>query len=515
MARAISVAFFFNADHESLGNVYGPPCTGRLLEALERLDQPYPTQILKGDLLTHSLAYDIERVSVTKGKDKRRTTGATYRPNMDRYKLILCELADSLAVGLHTIKPTQFLYSLAHHRIWTLVGVSISPDHVSQLEDFLSPFSPYLGLAEIDTGNPLHVSLFTLVDGVFFKDGRLHCRGDQELSHEEAVAFFASTHGANKDPVVLDPETYAAVVPESIVPSEISSRGRLTEERVAGKSDITHHQRVAKALLDYVSANPEVGELEFDTKFSGDNSEFHCEERKIKDYLLDRDHPDGGPKARFFIDILGIERNDWRYLADQIVQGMRSAGLFRVKKNNFGVSHGAFVLITGRNERTAVIQTGWEIRNGEPARLVTAYPEGEFRNDSLQASVANVVSMLLEGDERWAAIYDRAHRAGLSAAYECVPTPMIVDGDPIFEGKCGFAWINVPNARTGFARWLRQNGLGDKGHPSGCDVFVQLSREQLKFADTQSIEPKKAYAKAFANVLQANGITCRVESRLD
>ncbi len=43
---------------------------------------------------------------------------------------------------------------------------------------------------------------------------------------------------------------------------------------------------------------------------------------KFTDYLFNRSHDRGGAKARFVIDELGFEPDDWRYLAAQFYDGL-------------------------------------------------------------------------------------------------------------------------------------------------------------------------------------------------
>ncbi len=92
-------AFFFNAEHSSLGTFYGPPCTATILKALESYGEDINTRILHGDMLPHSLVYNISSISRVEGvKSKAVTT--SYAPDMALYKLVLCDLADSLKAPL-------------------------------------------------------------------------------------------------------------------------------------------------------------------------------------------------------------------------------------------------------------------------------------------------------------------------------------------------------------------------------------------------------------------------------
>ena len=85
---------------------------------------------------------------------------------------------------------------------------------------------------------------------------------------------------------------------------------------------------------------------------------------------------------------------------------------------------------------------------------------------------------------------------------------MEVEGYPVvMEGMCGGAYVRVPDARSGFARWAIRTGKGTKDHKSG----TLLSAD----ADSQSADRAAAYARAFATVLRQNGVSCDVEEYID
>jgi len=60
-------------------------------------------------------------------------------------------------------------------------------------------------------------------------------------------------------------------------------------------------------------------------------------EEKLVGYALDRAHPRGCHKARVFSSALGIERADWRYLRDQLVEGVVEAPVRGMRITPFGV----------------------------------------------------------------------------------------------------------------------------------------------------------------------------------
>lgn len=106
-------------------------------------------------------------------------------------------------------------------------------------------------------------------------------------------------------------------------------------------------------------------------------------------------------------------------------------------------------------------------------------------------------------------------------AYEdCVPQPVRfypagtdpdVTGETVEDGLCGFAWVRIAPATSKFARWLKTLETDKfrlhKGYPSGLEIWPANV--------SQSWERKKAWAKAFAEVLAEYGIKAYPGDRLD
>jgi len=112
-------------------------------------------------------------------------------------------------------------------------------------------------------------------------------------------------------------------------------------------------------------------------------------------------------------------------------------------------------------------------------------------------------------------IWEEAEAAGLASARACVPEPMIVTSRTATEQKtyyepqgwCGFASIRFAG-NTAFGRWAKRVGHATPAsYGGGLSVHVREGG--------QSYEIKCAYARAFAGVLNENGIKARVEAFLD
>jgi len=107
-------------------------------------------------------------------------------------------------------------------------------------------------------------------------------------------------------------------------------------------------------------------------------------------------------------------------------------------------------------------------------------------------------------------LFTRAFKAGITAGNAHAPTPMVVQGyenQPIMDGVCGFAWINVRPGTSSFARWLVKEKGCRKSYHGGIDVWIHEFN--------QSYERKLAAAHAMADVLRKAGINAYGQGRID
>jgi hypothetical protein len=125
-------------------------------------------------------------------------------------------------------------------------------------------------------------------------------------------------------------------------------------------------------------------------------------------------------------------------------------------------------------------------------------------------------------DEINSKLHAEAHAAGMKAGEGVRPAPMLVveranafdDNspvvkayEPVMEGVCGYAWVNIRPATCSFARWLSKNNIGHSSYHGGWDMWVG------EFG--QSMERKEAYARAYAEVLRQHDIKAHTMSRMD
>lgn len=147
------------------------------------------------------------------------------------------------------------------------------------------------------------------------------------------------------------------------------------------------------------------------------------------------------------------------------------------------------------------------------------------RDEARQSWLAKVKASAADRQakvEKWAKIHAEAHEAGVRAANQAKPVPMIVeqhsnqldDSSPVVQrwvvegGPCGFAWIVVRPGNCSFARWAKKNvPLTAKHYYGGMSIWCPLG--------TQSMAIKENYCRAYANILQFYGINAHMGSRLD
>jgi hypothetical protein len=107
-------------------------------------------------------------------------------------------------------------------------------------------------------------------------------------------------------------------------------------------------------------------------------------DKKLSEYSLDLDHKDGGPKAKGFLVMLGIDLKSTAYLAAEIRRGIAHTPISLVVPKEAG-AFGCTVQfrIAGPDRyshRWAWLRTGWHLDEpGARPRLATALLRGRER----------------------------------------------------------------------------------------------------------------------------------------
>ncbi len=508
MNSTIAQALFFDAHARGIPSTYGWFFDPAFLNALAAVDPSGSTssRILRGDALVHMLCGRIAAVS-----NEKNAQSSTYNYDMELYRTIIWDLADAFTSQWHTVDLEEFPLLLARGRIHCIVLPTMPTGIRDEIDGRLRGTTGYLGSVTLDLGNPIQLQLFInqLVDDAFVKNGAVYLERNWE-GIDDTLFEGASTFEPGGEKRLPPIEFAAQRPPIPTVPS--SDRGKETLERYRGKRIATIEQRVLQAVAEW--RDPDSNSFAFSSS-APENAvlEANLPEAKFVQYLLNPDHPVGAGKAKFFREVLGIEANEWRYLAAQFYEGLRRMELSDLKvkiwEDGFGASFNCVLPIAGLNGRVAHVLTNWIMKPGQLPQLSTALP-GEKSADAEgeESRPQSIVSGNLEGTKKWEELYRLADEAGNSAAERCVPTPMKVAGyDVEMEGMCGSAWVLVPDARRGFARWVVRTKHGYTSTRGGAKIFA--------LHPSQSVDRAVAYAKAFASVLKLNGIECGFDFMLD
>jgi hypothetical protein len=489
---------------------YGAEFDSAFLRALSAADPTGKTKtaVRRGDAILHNLASKITSVAET-----GRGTQHTQSVDIEVYKTIVWDFADALTEQWTSADLETFPMVLASHGIHCITTPTLPTEFRDQVDAGLQGVRGYVGAIELDLGSPLQVEIFVkqLIGNAAIADGavvlELSWEGHLDTLFEGAQEFkpTGERHVAYGE--------LRAFQPRATIPDELSTRGRVSIERYQGKRQFTLQERVAVALTRQRYSHRTSQPFEISTLEDPSNPlEANLPEAKFLRYLLDEAHPKGGSKAKFFKEALSIGPEDWRYLAAQLHDGLKTAELVELGMKHFeggyGVSFNAVMPVKGLNGKTVDIDTNWIMEPGQQPRLSTAVPARPRDTTGREPQEPPIVSTTLKGDERWAAIFDLAAEAGRLAATSTVPTPMSISGFGIeMDGLCGFAWVRVPDARRGFARWVIKTDRAYRHYQSGAQIFAKR--------DSQSVDRARAYATAFAATLRHNGVECEVESRLD
>jgi hypothetical protein len=96
-------------------------------------------------------------------------------------------------------------------------------------------------------------------------------------------------------------------------------------------------------------------------------------EEKVRDYLLNASHPNGGSRAVWFAGI-GYTSDNWQDLASDLLQLGRTSEDFIAKSSPFGVKYEVSGVLGRPGYRPALVQSVWIVEENDWPRLVTAYP---------------------------------------------------------------------------------------------------------------------------------------------
>lgn len=468
------------------------------------------TRIYRGGVLLARLSYKPAGIKVEPATRRKPSspsssrTSQTLHSDQTLYAMLAGDFVETCLERWHTLDSDTFWSYVSKRALDATFVPSLSAAVAEEMDRRLRSHPRYIGAVSPDLGNPLHRYLFVdaMFKDAFIRNGRVFVQSGVESAYDGS--FFGADTFSPAGMATLPYEEFEKKAPSAHLPNSLSERGLVTEMRMRKRMALNIHQEIMRYLNLSFSLQDVDRSFEWHLAQLPDApEEIEVQAKKLTDYLLDPEHKDGGSKAKFFEQRLAITRQNWAYLHGQLIDGLGNVPYEDVRVDDHGVRFTAYLPVTGRNGATATIKTGWIVRQGERASFVTAFPAKKDEALETHAIPPPIASDSLNGNARWQAIYALAEKAAKKAMEECVPKPLVVEGQVYMEGYCGGACVVIEEGRTSFARWLRKNGLGHRHYPRGYSI----SADRIG----QSAESAKAYADAFAQVLRRNGIECRSE----
>ena len=96
--------------------------------------------------------------------------------------------------------------------------------------------------------------------------------------------------------------------------------------------------------------------------------------RKLRDYCLNLEHPEGKHKARLFVAALGMTEADAEPLCDALLHVVKSHDATLGRRDAYGQRYQIDFAFDWRGRQT-ILRSGWIIEHGSDVpRLTTCYP---------------------------------------------------------------------------------------------------------------------------------------------
>lgn len=505
------ITFLFDADHPDLNKIYNysTPCQKELLKAvsLSPQSQYFKARVRHGDVLIYNIASKPSKITLyprPETPDISSWTSSKQQGKVDKRALytIINELKNDFFIKKSTINLDLMWEKLLRHNIYCLSLFPVDLSIAKFIDEKLKHFPPYIGMAELDKSNQVHIQLFAeLPDCGFFYNDTIF----RSLSIlDESINSFGNENKENKPIIELPYLEYESLAPKFPSTEDITRRN----ESELNKSQIvmqnSHSEKLAKELsLKYSSTNHVKFEIEFKA-LTLDQEHLKVPVEKLLNYILNNEHEKGKHKAHLFQQILGINSCQWRYLAYQLIHESSRAELLQLDVTQYGIKYATVVEVRGLNGKKAIVKAAWKVSDNT-SKLVTAYPDSSppiVPKENI--TPPPLIPIDANTDNYWRKIFEVAHNEGVKSAKDCIPEPIAWQssfsrtGGIEPEGACGYVYILL-SKESDFAKWVLRNKHGNIVKDSN---HIEIRAK----SETQSLDRAKAYADSFSKTLWLNGI---------
>lgn len=368
--------YLFNAD-EIDGN-YGYVCNKMLFDSILKRDYVY-SRIYSGNVLLYNLCEQISEV-----KKIGDETSISKIINRELYVTLLTEFVQSIKNGYNTISEKNLYMLIARHNIYSVILTNYQYDSCENVDRLLKKFSGYIGAFQLDVGNPLHIIVFlelTIYNG-FLRQNELYLQ--EEYGQGEDIIPEWARNNPMINVNVISNEDFTKQAPPLSFPAELSFYGDRFRNIVMIKGKEDHYQKICSGLLDNEKEDFQYtvnGKLSYD--------KIVVPKEKFVKYALDFEHEKGGKeKAKLFRDLLGITKENWRYLAAQIENGLEDGKLCNVRKANYGIQYHIDIPVKGLNGVSKNVRTAWIAKEKGEISLVTIFIASEKEQQNIEGKLA-------------------------------------------------------------------------------------------------------------------------------
>jgi hypothetical protein len=227
-------------------------------------------------------------------------------------------------------------------------------------------------------------------------------------------------------------------------------------------------------------------------------------ETKLTSYSLSPTHSVGKHKAAVFRESLGIEVQDWRLLAFQLVDGLlrsgptRTRGRFVDESGESLVQYHTNIRVQGLNGRTDVVQAGWKVDSEMRVNLTTALVKSSVGREPIIERESPIPFHEVTDRGQWQSIWNSARNYADNFADRYWVPPLAPSGEELVsEIDRVFVSLTVSTRHTDFLNWLVQGRLNWSAVSESIEIEVP-SCARLRALP---------WADAAARALELNGIS--------
>jgi hypothetical protein len=226
-------------------------------------------------------------------------------------------------------------------------------------------------------------------------------------------------------------------------------------------------------------------------------------------------HREKDDKSNWLMNELGVQPDDWRFLAAQLYSGLLRQSRFDVEVVEYGEGEprdyrGKFnqtLELVARDMKVMPATIVWQMKKGELPSLVTIKPGAKGKTPLDYHYPAEVFPPdCLSGHKHMEDLLRGADSEGGQSAEAAVPTPIVAEGEWYSSGMGGWSRIQVHDAM-----------LAECAKVTEAEADFGLSNGgQLGFRHSSgSLEKAMEYAKTFCRVLGWNGFKASFDLQPD